>query len=340
MTDRATFPDWARRMLAAVALLGAALGVTRAQDFPSRPVTLIVPYAAGGTTDIGLRALATATEKHLGQSILIENRTGVGGVLGPMQMASGAKPDGYTISQIPITVFRYPFTAKTTFDPLADLTYIMSVSGYTFGVVVKDDAPWATFLALLADAKAHPGKFSYGTPGVGTTLHLTMEQIAKDRGIQWTHVPFRGTADSTNSLLGGHIDVVADASGWAPLVNAGQLRLLVIWSNQRSKSWPNVPTLKEAGIAMVSNSPFGLGGPKGMDPKVVKILHDAFKKGSEEPSYLETLAKLDQEPFYLNTADYRAFAERTFVEQKQLMGELGFKTGIGRRSSISCRCEP
>jgi tripartite-type tricarboxylate transporter receptor subunit TctC len=315
---------WARLAVLA-AVLGATLGFAGAQEFPSRPVTLIVPYAAGGTTDIGLRALATTTEKHLGQPVLIENRPGVGGVLGPMQMASGSKPDGYTIAQIPITVFRYPFTTKTTFDPLADLTYIMSVSGYTFGVVVQNDAPWATFPDLLADAKAHPGKFSYGTPGVGTTLHLTMEQIAKERGIQWTHVPFRGTADSTNSLLGGHINLVADASGWAPLVNGGKLRLLVIWSDKRSKSWPNVPTLKESGIAMVSNSPFGIGGPKGMDPKVVKILHDAFKKGSEEPAYLETLAKLDQEPFYLNTADYRAFAERTFVEQKKLMGELGFK---------------
>jgi tripartite-type tricarboxylate transporter receptor subunit TctC len=320
---------WLRRAAAtAIAILGAMLGAcasAQAQDFPTRPVTLIVPYAAGGTTDIGLRALAQATEKHLGQSVLIENRPGVGGVLGPMQMASGSRPDGYTISQIPITVFRYPFTAKTSFEPLNDLTYIMSVSGYTFGIVVQNDAPWATFPDLLVDAKAHPGKFSYGTPGVGTTLHLTMEQIAKDRGIQWTHVPFRGTADSTNSLLGGHIDLVADASGWAPLVNGGKLRLLVIWSEKRSKSWPNVPTLKESGIAMVSNSPFGLGGPKGMDPKVVKILHDAFKKGSEEPAYLETLAKLDQEPFYLNTADYRAFAERSFAEQKQLMGELGFK---------------
>jgi tripartite-type tricarboxylate transporter receptor subunit TctC len=325
MTGRSVLAGWGQLAVSAALVLGSIFGPARAEDFPSRPVTLIVPYAAGGTTDIGLRALASATEKHLGQSILIENRPGVGGVLGPMQMASGAKPDGYTISQIPITVFRYPFTAKTTFDPLADLTYIISVSGYTFGVVVKTDAPWATFPALMADAKANPGKFSYGTPGVGTTLHLTMEQIAKERGIQWTHVPFRGTADSTNSLLGGHIDLVADASGWAPLVNGGKLRLLVIWSEQRSQCWPNVPTLKEAGIAMVSNSPFGLGGPKGMDPKVVKILHDAFKKGMEEPSYLETLAKLDQEPFYLNTADYRAFAERTFVEQKKLMGELGFK---------------
>ena len=124
------------------------MGSGQAQDFPTRPVTLIVPFAAGGTTDIGLRALAAATEKHLGQSIVIENRAGAGGVLGPLQMATNSAPDGYTIAQIPITVFRYPFTRKTTFDPVNDLSYIMSLSGYTFGVVVKKDAPWATFQRL------------------------------------------------------------------------------------------------------------------------------------------------------------------------------------------------
>jgi tripartite-type tricarboxylate transporter receptor subunit TctC len=316
--------SFARPALSTVLLL-ISFGSVPAQQFPTRAVTLIVPFAAGGTTDIGLRALAAATEKHLGQSIVIENRAGAGGVLGPLQMATNSPPDGYTIAQIPITVFRYPFTRKTTFDPVNDLSYIMSLSGYTFGVVVKKEAPWATFQHFLADAKASPGKISYGTPGVGTTLHLTMEQLAKQRDIKWTHVPFRSTAESTNALLGGHINAVADASGWAPLVESGQLRLLVIWTDKRSKSWPNVPTLKEAGIAMVSNSPYGLAGPKGMDPKVVKILHDAFKKGMEAPSYVETIARIDQEPFYLNTADYRAFVARTVVEQKQLMEELGFK---------------
>jgi tripartite-type tricarboxylate transporter receptor subunit TctC len=311
-------------LFVAAALLVSA-GASQSQDFPSRPVTLIVPFAAGGTTDIGLRALAAATEKHLGQRILIENRAGAGGVIGPLHMATNAAPDGYTIAQIPITVFRYPFTTKTTFNPLTDLSYIISLSGYTFGIVVKPDAPWKTFQDLLADAKANPGKISYGTPGAGTTLHLTMEQIAKQQGIKWTHVPFRGTSDSTNALLGGHISVVADASGWAPLVNNGQLRLLVIWSDKRSKSWPDAPTLKEAGVAMVSNSPFGLAGPKGMDPKIVKALHDAFKKGMEEPSYVEVMTRIDQEPFYLNTEDYRAFAVRTFQEQGQLMEELGLK---------------
>ena len=314
-----------RYAVVVAAVTVACLGAARAQQYPSRPVTLIVPFAAGGTTDVGLRALASATEKHLGQPIVIENRTGAGGVLGPLQMATTAAPDGYTIAQIPITVFRYPFSHKTTFDPLKDLTYILSLSGYTFGVVVKADAPWRTFQELLDDAKARPGKINYGTPGAGTTLHLTMEQIAKQRGIQWVHVPFRGTSESTSALLGGHVSAVADASGWAPLVEGGQLRLLVIWTAERSKTWPSAPTLKEAGISMVSNSPFGLAGPKGMDESAVKLLHDAFKKGMEEPSYRATLAKIDQEPFYLNTADYRTFVTRTVAEQKQLMEDLGFK---------------
>ncbi len=247
-----------------------SVGLGQAQEFPTRPVTLIVPFAAGGTTDIGLRALAAATEKHLGQSIVIENRTGAGGVLGPLQMATSSAPDGYTIAQIPITVFRYPFTRKTTFDPINDLSYIMSLSGYTFGVVVKKDAPWATFQDFLADAKANPGKISYGTPGAGTTLHLTMEQIAKERGIKWTHVPFRGTSESTNALLGGHINAVADASGWAPLVESGQLRLLVIWTDKRSKSWPNVPTLEGSrhrhGVELAVRAGWTQGhGPEGRE---------------------------------------------------------------------------
>jgi tripartite-type tricarboxylate transporter receptor subunit TctC len=170
----------------------AWISAAQAQNFPVRPVTLIVPWPAGGTTDLGMRALASATEKHLGQSIVIENRPGGSGTLAPGQMAASAKPDGYTVTQIPITVFRFPFMTKTTFDPSADFTYIIGVSGYTFGVVVRDDAPWKTFQEFLADAKTNPGKINYGTPGAGTSLHITMEQIAKRQGIKWTHVPFKG----------------------------------------------------------------------------------------------------------------------------------------------------
>jgi tripartite-type tricarboxylate transporter receptor subunit TctC len=310
-------------------LLAAALalfaGLAQAQQFPTRPVTLIVPWPAGGSTDIGMRALAGATEKHLGQPIVIENKPGAGGTIGPANMAAGAKPDGYTVAQLPITVFRMPFIQKTSFDPTRDFSYIIHITGYTFGVVVKADAPWKTFGELIDYARANPGKINYGTPGAGTSLHITMEQIARQQGIKWTHVPFKGVAESMNALLGGHIDVVSDSTGWAGSVDAGQARLLVTWGAGRTKNWPNVPNLKESGIDMISNSPFGIGGPKGMDPAVVKVLHDAFKKGMEEQSYRDSMIKLDQEPFYLDTAAYQAYALKQVEEQKQLVEELGLR---------------
>jgi tripartite-type tricarboxylate transporter receptor subunit TctC len=312
-------------LAAGFAFAACAAGAAEAQSFPARPVTLIVPWAAGGTTDIGMRALATATEKHLGQSIVIENRPGGSGTLGPGQMAATAKPDGYTLAQLPITVFRFPFMTKTTFDPAKDFSYIIGVSGYTFGVVVRNDAPWKTFPELLVEAKANPGKINYGSPGPGTSLHITMEQIAKRQGIKWTHVPYKGSAETSTAILGGHIHAVADSSGWAQLVNMGQLRLLVTWGAGRTRNWPTVPTLKEVGIDMVSNSPFGIGGPKGIEPGVVKVLHDAFKKGMEEASYAEAMAKLDMEPFYLSSENYAKFALEQIAEAKRYIAELGLK---------------
>jgi tripartite-type tricarboxylate transporter receptor subunit TctC len=159
-----------------------------AQNFPTKPVTLIVPWPAGGTTDIAMRALAAATEKHLGQSIVIENRPGVSGTLGPMQMAATAKPDGHTVAQIPLSLFRVALSTNTMLDPSKDLTYVIGLTGYTFGVVVRSDAPWATFRDLLADAKVRPGKINYGSPGGRTTPHTTMVQIARQQGINWIHV--------------------------------------------------------------------------------------------------------------------------------------------------------
>jgi tripartite-type tricarboxylate transporter receptor subunit TctC len=318
---------WGTRLVAGLLglLIGAWSVAAGAQTFPARPVTLVVPWPAGGTTDVVMRALATATEKHLGQSIVIENRGGAAGTVGPAHMAANARPDGYTVAQIPITVFRYPAMRKTSFDPARDFTYVIGVTGYTFGVVVRKDAPWKTFADLLADAKANPGKINYGTPGAGTSLHITMEQIARLQGLKWTHVPFKGNAEATSALLGGHIHVEADSTGWAQLVNTGELRLLVTWGATRTRNWPSVPTLKESGIDIVSTSPFGIAGPAGMDRAVVAALHDAFKKGMEEPSYIATMEKFDQEPSYLNSDDYRAYALRQSAEEKRLIAELGLK---------------
>ncbi len=124
---------------------------------------------------------------------------------------------------------------------------------------------------------------------------------------------------------GGHVQATADSTGWAPQVDAGQLRLLVTWGNERTKRWPDVPTLKELGYGMVSNSPFGIAGPKGMDPKVVKVLHDAFKKGMEDPAYLKILRQFDMEPFYKNTEDYGKYAKDLHAEEKENIETLGLK---------------
>jgi tripartite-type tricarboxylate transporter receptor subunit TctC len=311
---------WVLAALAACGILPVG-----AQQFPDRPVTLVVPWSAGGGTDVAMRALAESTSKHLGQRIIIENRAGAGGTIGPTYVAKNAKPDGYTITQIPITVFRLPHMTKVEFDAMNDFTWIMGITGYTFGVVVRADAPWKTWQEMIAYAKANPGKLTYATPGTGTSLHITMEELAAKDGVQWLQVPFKGNADATAALMGAHVNMSADSTGWGELVDAGKLRMLSIWSAERSKRWPNVPTLKELGYGIVSNSPYGIAGPKGMDPKVVKILHDAFRKGMEDPVYQKTIERLDQENWYVSTEDYARYARRTYEEQKAVVERLGLK---------------
>jgi len=310
--------------LGAVAAASTAVGTrAAAADFPTKPVTLICPWPPGGSTDVQMRSLAEATGKHLGQPVVIENKPGGSGTVGPATMVAAAKPDGYTIAQLPITVFRMPHMMKATWDPMKDFTYIIHVTGYTFGVVVKADAPWKTWKEFMAHAKANPGKVTYATPGAGTTLHITMEQIALKEGVKWTQLPMKGGAETTPAVLGGHVHATADSTGWGPQVDAGALRLLVTWGNARTKRWPNVPTLKELGYGIVSNSPFGFAGPKGMDPKIVKVLHDAFRKGMEDPAYLKRLESLDMEPFYMNSEDYAKYAREQYEEAKVIVEKLG-----------------
>jgi tripartite-type tricarboxylate transporter receptor subunit TctC len=152
-----------------------------------------------------------------------------------------------------------------------------------------------------------------------------MEQIAQRLGIEWTHVPFRGGAENQQATLAGTVDATADSTGWAPLVEAGQLRLLVVWSSERAKRFPDVPTLRETGIDIVSESPYGFAGPKGMEPAVVRRLHDAFKEALYDPAHLQTLERLDMQPVYLNSEDYAAFARRLWQEEGEMIRRLGLR---------------
>ena len=315
-----------RRHILGTAAAGAATlalpSLGFAQAFPARPIRYICPWPAGGSTDAVIRAIAESAAKTLGQQIIVDNKPGAGGMLGAQELVS-AKPDGYTLSQLPHGVFRIPHMQKTTFDTLSDFTWIACLTGYTFGLVVPADGPIKSVADLVAYAKANPGKFSYGSTGTGTSPHLAVEEFAQRAGIKLNHIPFKGNADNMQAILGGHTMAASDATGWAPHVASGKLKLIATYGSKRTKRWPEVPTLDELGYKTVSDSPFGVCGPKGMDPAITRQLHDAFRKTLEDPAVLAIFDKFDQTVIYMGTDQYTKWARDTFQAEKATIERLG-----------------
>ncbi len=317
-----------RRDIVGLALLtatiaAAPLTVAAQTTFPTKPITLIVPFPAGGSTDRHMRILALEASKTLGQPILVENRPGAGGTLGPSNMAKSAKPDGYTITQFPLGMLRMPYMQKTSWNPIEDFTYILGLSGYTFGFTVRSDSPFKSFNEYIEAARKSPGEVDYGSTGIGSSPHLLIEEIAINANVKLNHVPFKGNADMQQALLGGHVMAQSDATGWDQFVDSGKMRLLVTFGTERTKRWPDVPTAKELGYKVVSVSPYGLAGPKGMDPAIVKILHDAFKKALFSQASLDVMQQLNQEPAYQDSEAYKEWAKATFASDKVLIEHLG-----------------
>ena len=309
-----------------VQLAGAALAApvftAQAQSFPAKPIKLIIAFPAGGPTDITMRSLADGASKILGQTIIIDNKPGAGGTL-PAQALQISVPDGYTLAQIPLGVFRLPYTTKINWDPIKDISYVLNVTGYAFGLVVPADSPIKNWAQFVAWAKANPGKLSFGSTGTLTSPHLTMELIAQKLGIELLHVPYKGSADLMQAIMGGQIMAAADSTGFAPLVESGKLRVLNTWGDQRLAKFPDAPTLKELGLDMVQNSPFGIGAPRGTPADVVKKLHDAFKTVMDQDSYKAALARYDMVPIYMSSEGYGKFAQETFAREKALVEKLG-----------------
>ena len=307
--------------LALAAAAAACAGIAAAQTFPSRPLTLICPWPPGGSTDVHLRKFAEIAQKYLGQPIVVENKPGASGTLGPSTMAATARPDGYTLAQYPISVIRVAHMQKASWDPLKDFTYIIGITGYTFGVVVKSDSPFRSFQDLIEYARTNPGKMSFASTGNGTSPHLLMEEVAMKTGVRFLHVPFKGNADSTQALMGGHIMAQSDASGWGRHVDSGAFRLLVTFGEKRTR-W-GAPTAKELGIDIVAYSPYGLVGPKGMEPQVVRALHDAFRKTLDDPEHLKVLQQLDQVYWYKSSEQFAQWAAETFKTERATLERVG-----------------
>ena len=292
--------------------LGAARGT---EPFPSRPITLWVPWPAGGATDISLRLLADLASQALGQTIVTDNRAGAGGTLA-MPILQQAEPDGYTIAQMPQPVFRAPYVQKVLWDPVRDVTPIIQVSGVTFGVLVPAGSAFRTLDDLFAYARAHPGELSIATNGVGTTPHLVLEDLFTARGLRYIHVPYKGTPEQINAIASGQVMAGVNSTGFGPAVDSGRLRLLVTFAAQRSKRWPKVPTLRELGFDIVATSPYGLAGPRGLPAGVVATLHDAFKRAMFDPHFIQEIAKYDQEIDYLGSEDYARSCREIYARER------------------------
>jgi tripartite-type tricarboxylate transporter receptor subunit TctC len=328
-TSRRTWLATAGATAGAFALgAGAARAAPR---YPSRPITMWIPWPAGGATDISLRLLAELASHALGQTIVTDNRAGAGGTLA-MPILQRAEPDGYTIAQMPQPVFRAPFVQKVGWDPIRDVTPIIQVSGVTFGVLVPAASPFRSLDDLFAYARARPGELSIATNGVGTTPHLVLEDLFTARGLEYIHVPYKGTAEQINAIVAGQIMAGVNSTGFGPAVDSGRLRLLATFAAQRSKRWPQVPTLRELGFDIVAMSPYGLAGPHGLPAPIVATLHDAFKRAIFDPRFALELAKYDQEIDYLGPEDYARSCREIYARERIDVDRISGPRGAHRGS--------
>jgi tripartite-type tricarboxylate transporter receptor subunit TctC len=311
------------RWLSALAAFACAAGLAQAQTFPSRPITLYVPFVPG-PTDTAARKVAEVASRHLGQPIVIENKPGAGGTLAPVQMARAGKPDGYLLSVVPSSLFRYPYMQKVDWDPIRDFTYISGLTNDDMSIQVAADSPFRSFGDMVRWAKANPGRLTYGTPGVGTSMHLLMETAAAELGIQVVQVPYKGASELVRALITGETMITSDTAGAIlPQVAAGKARYLVQFGEKRAGWMRDVPTARELGLDMVYTVAVGIAGPRELPEPVVQSLYAAFRKGLEDPDTVKLFDTLKKDPWLIGPAAYAAWAKTTVEQERKMVERSG-----------------
>ena len=310
---RLTAPPLARRaLLATLSSLFFAAGAA-AQAYPTRPISLVVPFAAGGATDVVARLLATEVGQQVGQPVVVDNRPGAAGALGA-QFVVKAPADGYTVCLCgagPMVMLAL-LDPKLPYVPTRDLAPVILSHLVDFVVVVRSDAPYANLAGLVAAAKAKPGTIPYGSPGIGGPAHLGMELFARHSGTQFLHVPYKGESQMTTELLGGQIAVgLLSVQQAQPLIASGKVRPLAVWSAERVKALPSVPTVAEQGYPGYAAGTFvGINVAAGTPAAVVDRLHAAFAAALNKPAVRAKLEELGFTPMGLPPAAYAAFLHR------------------------------
>ena len=309
--------------LAAATLAGVS-GRAMAADYPDRPITFICPWPAGGTADRSMRAICLVAGRELGQTIAVDNRAGASGMIGTKALTQ-ARPDGYTIGQIPISVARFAQIGSVQIDPMKDLTYLARTSGQTFGIAVPTGSPFKTLADMVARAKARPNEVTYAHAGVGGATHVGMEQFAMAAGVKFNAIAYKGGAAALQDVLGNQVDMLADSSSWAPHVEAGKMRLLATWGEARTPRFATAPTLKELGYDVVVEAPNGIGAPAGLPPAVEKRLRDAFRVAVNSDEFRQVADSIDAPVMYQDGPAYRRYVQEVYQQETGLIQRLNLK---------------
>lgn len=300
---------------------GQAKGEEDVAMFPSRPVTFIMPIPPGSSTDLACRLISKHVEKYLNQPIAFVNKPGGALMVGTAALAK-SKPDGYTVgfSGGP-PLFFTPLLEKVPFDPIKDIRTILRVGGVNFGVIVKGDSQFKTFKDLMAFAKQNPKKLTYGTAGVNSMGHVTMEQVAKREGVGITHIPYKSTAEVQTALIGGHILFGAGDFN-ASLIEAKQTRLVMMLKDEPSAEYPGVPTVKE-----LYNLPYpmyiSIITQRAVPDAIVHKLEVAFAKAMKEPGYIKGMKDLHLPVMYQTGKELDAYVAESYVYYGKLFKEMG-----------------
>jgi tripartite-type tricarboxylate transporter receptor subunit TctC len=290
-------------------------------DYPNKPVTLIMVQPAGGTGDLTARLIAKCAEKFLGQPVIVVNKVGGSGTVGTAAMAA-SKPDGYTIGTLGQSpVILTPHLIKLSYHPIKDIEPIIQYGINNFAVSVRYDSPFMTFKDAIEYARKNPGVLTFGTSGVNSVVHITIEKIARIEKVEMIHVPFKGGPEAITAAMGGHVAMAAgDIS--SSLLKAKKLRLLAIFPDQRWDEFPEVPTMKDLGYNIPIPYFVGLGAPKGTPEPILNKLEDAFTKAMKDPEFVPTMKHIGIPVFYRNRKDFSAYIARGYEEVGKALQEI------------------
>ena len=310
-------------------ILGIALmpGMAQAQDaWPSRPITLVVPYAPGGYTDLVARLTARYLEKSLGKPVVVENRPGAGGIVGTQAVANAA-PDGHTLCVCSVgAVSVAPFAQKVGYDPL-EMTPVGIVSSIVQAVIVKKDLPINTMADLVTYAKANPGKLNYGSSGIGGLTHYSVELFQARTGTKMVHIPFKGGAPATAALVAGEIDLsFANMTDALPQLEAGTVRGLAVTSLGRSPYLPDSPSVHESvSPNFIAETWNGIIAPPKTPEAIVNKLTDALNSMADDPAVKEAMRKVGSNTVKSKPEEFRAQIKQEMAQWKPLIAEISAK---------------